>query len=170
MATLVQAAPISNILLVDDTPDNLRLLIKILESPDYVLRKSLSGKMALQGVQREAPDLILLDITMPEMNGYEVCQRLRASEATASIPIIFISALTDADDKARAFESGGQDYIAKPFHALEVQVRVKTQLTIQQQRQQLTRQAHQLEQEIAQRLKAEAEVERLSEQLATQTP
>lgn len=159
--TLPQSAP-TNILIVDDTPDNLRLLTKILEAQGYLVRKALNGKMALQGVHRQPPDLILLDITMPEMDGYEVCQKLKASEITANIPIIFISALNYIGNKVRAFELGGQDYITKPFHEWEVLMRIKNQLLIQQQQQQLTQQNQRLEQEIVERLKAEAEVRQLS--------
>ena len=159
--TLLQPAP-TDILIVDDAPDNLRLLTKILEAQGYFIRKALNGKMALQGVYRQPPDLILLDITMPEMDGYEVCQQLKASEITANIPIIFISALNNIGDKVRAFELGGQDYITKPFHEWEVLMRIKNQLLIQQQRQQLIQQNQRLEREIAERLKAEAEVRQLS--------
>lgn len=162
MNTLLKPAAATNILIVDDHPDNLRLLAKMLESQGYPVRKSLNGRMALQAVHRHPPDLILLDITMPEMNGYEVCQQLKASEATANIPIIFISALDCIDDKVRAFEMGGQDYITKPFQELEVLMRVKNQLLIQQQQQQLIQQNHRLEQEIEERLRAEAAVRQLS--------
>ena len=93
MVTLLKTTTENNILIVDDNPDNLRLLAKMLESQGYVVRKSLSGRMALQAVNRDPPDLILLDITMPEMNGYEVCQQLKSSPITTNIPIIFISAL-----------------------------------------------------------------------------
>jgi diguanylate cyclase (GGDEF)-like protein len=162
MATLLTPTTAITILIVDDIPDNLRLLSKILEAQGYLVRKSLSGKMALQGVQREPPDLILLDITMPDMDGYEVCQQLKASEVTANIPIIFISALDRIADKIRAFEMGGQDYITKPFQEQEVLMRVKNQLLIQQQQHLLIQQNQRLEQEIAERLKAEAEVRQLS--------
>jgi diguanylate cyclase (GGDEF)-like protein len=118
--------------------------------------------MAIEGVRREPPNLILLDINMPEMNGYEVCQKLKASVATDQIPIIFISALERLEDKVRAFELGGVDYITKPFQEQEVLVRVKSQLLIQQQRQQLIEKNQRLEQEIQERLKAEAEVKQLS--------
>lgn len=133
--TLLQPANTINILLVDDTPDNLRLLVQILESQGYLVRKALNGRMALQGAHRQPPNLILLDITMPEMDGYEVCQQLKASEVTANIPIIFISVLDRIDNKVRAFEMGGQDYITKPFQEWEVLMRVKNQLLIQQQQQ-----------------------------------
>ncbi|HEY9642403.1 MAG TPA: diguanylate cyclase [Coleofasciculaceae cyanobacterium] len=162
MTTPLPPSTATNILIVDDNADNLRLLAKMLETQGYVVRKSLSGRMALQAVHCDPPDLILLDITMPEMNGYEVCQQLKASEATADVPIIFISAIDCIDDKVRAFEIGGQDYITKPFQELEVLMRVKNQLLIQQQRQQLIEQNQRLVQEIEERLKAEAEVKQLS--------
>ena len=169
MTPLLKAAAEITILVVDDTPDNLRLIAKILESQGYQVRKARSGKMALQGVERHLPDLILLDIHMPEMNGYEVCEKLKAFPQTANIPIIFISALDQIQDKVRAFEIGGLDYITKPFQDQEILIRVRNQLLIQQQQRQLEKQ-HQLlraknkelEQEVQERLKAEAEVKRLA--------
>lgn len=154
--------PQAHILLVDDNPDNLRLLSKILEAHGNRVRKSLSGKMALQATHREPPDLILLDINMPEMSGYDVCQQLKASEQTRDIPVIFISALDQLDDKIRAFELGGADYITKPFQEQEVLMRVRNQILIQQQRKQLLQQNQRLELEIQERLKAEAAVRQLS--------
>lgn len=162
MTTLLKLAAQTNILIVDDNPDNLRLLAKILESQGYVVRKALNGRMALQGVQRDPPALILLDINMPEMNGYEVCQKLKASETSDQIPVIFISAIERLENKVRAFELGGVDYITKPFQEQEVLMRVKNQLLIQQQRQQLLEQNQRLEHEIQERLRAEAEVRQLS--------
>lgn len=162
MTTLPKPIADTSILIVDDNSDNLRLLAKMLESQGYLVRKALNGRMALQAAHHNPPNLILLDITMPEMNGYEVCRRLRASEVTASIPIIFISALDAIEDKVQAFEMGGQDYITKPFQELEVLMRVRNQLLIQQQRQQLIEQNQRLEQEIAERLKAEVTIRRLS--------
>lgn len=161
MTSLLKPATETNILVVDDIPDNLRLLAKILEAQQYTIFKSLNGKMALQAAHRNPPDLILLDINMPEINGYEVCQQLKASEVTADIPVIFISALDQVNDKVRAFELGGQDYITKPFQDLEVLARVRNQLLIQQQKQQLQR-------EIQNRLSAEAEVRRLNADLERQ--
>ncbi|MBD2466278.1 response regulator [Nostoc sp. FACHB-145] len=158
MTSLLKPASQTNILLVDDTPDNLRLLAKILELQGYVVRKSLNGKMALQAASREPPDLILLDINMPDMSGYEVCQQLKILEKTSNIPIIFISALDSVSDKIRAFEMGGQDYITKPFQELEVLARIRHQLLIQQQHQRL-------EQEIQERLRAEAQVKLLNQNL-----
>ncbi|HAX74516.1 MAG TPA: diguanylate cyclase response regulator [Cyanobacteria bacterium UBA11372] len=162
MTTLLKLATQTKILIVDDNPDNLRLLAKILESQSYSVRKSLNGRMAIQAIHRHPPDLILLDINMPEMNGYEVCQQLKACETTAEIPIIFISAIDRMEDKVHAFELGGVDYITKPFQEQEILMRVKNQLLIQQQHQQLSEQHQCLEQEIQKRLRAEAEVKQLS--------
>ncbi|MEH1871904.1 response regulator [Nostoc sp.] len=160
MAKLLKPASQTNILLVDDNPDNLRLLAKMLELQGYIVRKSLNGRMALQAARREPPDLIMLDINMPEMNGYEVCQELKFVDKTRSIPIIFISAIDHLKDKVRAFELGAQDYITKPFQELEVLARIKNQLLIQQQQQLLVQQNQQLEEakaaaEIATQAKSE---------------
>jgi signal transduction histidine kinase len=119
-----------NILVVDDTPDNLRLLSAMLTAQGYEVRKALNGKMALTACQILVPDLILLDINMPEMNGYEVCRQLKADEKTNDIPIIFISALDDVLDKVKAFNVGGVDYITKPFHGEEVLSRIQNQINL----------------------------------------
>lgn len=162
MINLLKSPAETHVLMVDDTPDNLRLLAKILETQGYITRKSLNGKMALQSVYRQPPDIILLDINMPEMTGYEVCQQLKASRNTDNIPIIFISALNQINDKIQAFELGGQDYITKPFQEMEVLIRVKNQLLIKQQYDQLVAQNKRLEYEIQEREKAEAEIRKLS--------
>ncbi|MBD2432600.1 MULTISPECIES: hybrid sensor histidine kinase/response regulator [Fischerella] len=120
----------ANILVVDDTPDNLRLLSAMLTSQGYEVRKALSGKMALTACQMVLPDVILLDINMPEMDGYEVCRQLKANEKTRPIPVIFISALDDVLDKVQAFDVGGVDYITKPFHGVEVVLRIENQLNL----------------------------------------
>lgn len=119
-----------NILVVDDMPVNLRLLVQILSENGYKARPVTSGMRAIEAVQAAPPDLILLDINMPEMNGYEVCQHLKADEQTRDIPVIFISALGQAEDKVKAFTSGGVDYITKPFQVEEVLARIQTHLTI----------------------------------------
>ncbi|MEJ1936418.1 response regulator [Nostoc sp. NIES-2111] len=149
------------ILLVDDTPDNLRLLSKILESKGFKVRKTVSGKMAIQAAQIEPPDLILLDINMPEINGYEVCRQLKSQERTAQIPIIFISALDQAIDKVKAFDIGGVDYITKPFQEAEVLARVTHQLIIHHQQQQLQTQNQKLQQEVRQRQQVEANLKKI---------
>ncbi|MDP8964666.1 MAG: response regulator [Cyanobacteriota bacterium] len=124
-------APLSNILIVDDTPDNLRLLSTMLTEQGYEVGKARNGQMALKSAQAAPPDLILLDINMPEMNGYEVCERLKADDQTKEIPVIFISALDDVLDKVKAFSVGGVDYITKPFQGEEVLARVQNHLNLQ---------------------------------------
>lgn len=120
----------SNILIVDDIPDNLRVLGGILREEGYKIRPVLNGELALQVAVKEKPELILLDIMMPGMDGYEVCRRLKANPGLKDIPVIFISALSDTNDLVKAFESGGVDYITKPFQAAEVAIRVATHLKI----------------------------------------
>ena len=119
-----------NILIVDDTPENLTVLRQMLRSQGYRVRPALSGEIALKAVQADPPDLILLDILMPEMDGYEVCRKLKADEKVRHIPIIFISALDELEDKVEAFSEGGVDYITKPFQTEEVLARVNTHLTL----------------------------------------
>lgn len=126
--------PIDNkkedILIVDDTPENLRLLSTMLMAHGYKVRKALNGQMALTASKTLQPDLILLDIMMPEIDGYEVCQQLKADRQTADIPVIFLSALNDVFDKVKAFQVGGVDYITKPFQLEEVIARVRNQLAL----------------------------------------
>ena len=119
-----------NILVVDDTPDNLRLLSAMLTAQGFEVRKALNGKMALTACQMVLPDVILLDINMPGMDGYQVCQQLKADDKTSEVPIIFISALDDVVDKVKAFDAGGVDYIAKPFHGAEVVLRIENQINL----------------------------------------
>jgi two-component system, NtrC family, sensor kinase len=120
----------ANILVVDDTPANLRLLVGILTEQGYVVRPARDGHQALSIARGVPLDLILLDIDMPEMDGYEVCAQIKADERTRSIPVIFISAFGNILDKVKAFEVGGVDYITKPFQIEEVLVRVKTHLDL----------------------------------------
>ncbi len=119
-----------DILIIDDTADNLRILSSILVRVGYKVRKALNWQMACTACQTQLPDLILLDIMMPEVDGYEVCQRFKDDQTTADIPIIFISALDDIFDKVKAFKVGGVDYITKPFEFAEVIVRVQNQLEL----------------------------------------
>jgi len=121
---------LSDILIVDDTPANLRLLSQMLTERGYKVRAVLSGPQALMAAQAAPPDLILLDIRMPEMDGYEVCQRLKTGEQTRDIPVLFISALSETEDKLKAFTVGGVDYITKPFQFEEVLARVQTHLAL----------------------------------------
>jgi signal transduction histidine kinase len=122
---------VANILVVDDTPDNLRLLSTMLSDKGYKVRGVINGEMALKAAHSTPPDLILLDIMMPQMNGYEVCKHLKADGRTSGIPVIFLSALDQVLDKVKSFSVGGVDYITKPFHLEEVLARVENQLTIQ---------------------------------------
>jgi adenylate cyclase len=152
----------ATILVVDDTPHNVRLLSTILTGQGYQVRKALNGQRALATVQEFPPHLILLDVMMPEMNGYEVCEHLKSSPTTSSIPVIFLSALDDASDKVKAFDVGAVDYITKPFQEKEVLARVANQLTIQSQKQLLQEQTNQLE-ELVGRLEDEIKERRLTE-------
>ena len=128
---------IPNILIVDDIPANLKVLCDILKGDGYKVRPVPNGTLALQAAEKENPDLILLDIMMPDMDGYEVCRRLKESKSLSSIPVIFISALNDTNDIVKALTSGGADYITKPFKAEEVKARVATQLKIHSQSREL---------------------------------
>lgn len=121
---------VGNILIVDDTPGNLDLLIDILETNDYEVRVARSGRRALAAVGASKPDLVMLDIRMPEMDGYEVCQRLKENPDTAEIPVIFLSISDEVIDKVAAFRAGGSDYVTKPFQAEEVLARVENLLKI----------------------------------------
>lgn len=129
-STIPDIADTPVILIVDDQPQNIALLSEILENDGYEVRQAISGELALQSAFMAPPDLILLDINMPGMNGYEVCQQLKVDQRTEIIPIIFISALNQMWDKVQAFSVGGSDYITKPFKAMEVIARIENQLKI----------------------------------------
>src|SRR5215216_6187007 len=120
----------ASILAVDDTPANLQVLAGMLKDRGYKVRPVPGGKLALLAAKRDPPDLIFLDINMPEMNGYELCEHLKADDRLAGIPVIFISALTEQLDKVKAFAIGGVDYITKPFQMEELHARVETHLKL----------------------------------------
>jgi sigma-B regulation protein RsbU (phosphoserine phosphatase) len=141
----------ADILVVDDVPTNLRLLSGMLTEQGYKVRSVISGDMALMATRADPPDLILLDINMPGMNGYEVCAHLKANSKTRDIPIIFISALGETEDKVRAFAAGGVDYVAKPFRVEEVLARVETHLTLRGLRADLERANQELERRVEER-------------------
>ncbi len=149
------ATPKADILVIDDTPENLALLSQILKDKGYKVRSVTKPSTGLRGAQAAPPDLILLDVKMPEMDGYEVCKRLKADQRTHDIPVIFISALGELLDKVTAFEVGGVDYITKPFQVEEVLARLETHLTICNLQKQLQAQNKQLQQEIVERTAAE---------------
>ncbi len=123
-------APVASVLVVDDTVENLRVLSDLLGEQGYEVRAVTSGRQALQAVEHDPPDLILLDITMPDMDGFEVCRRLRATEWSKDVPVIFLTALTATADKLRAFDAGGVDYVTKPFQFEEVLARVRTHVAL----------------------------------------
>jgi DNA-binding response OmpR family regulator len=143
--------PTADIMVIDDTPENLHLLSSMLTQRNYKVRSAIKGATGLRGAQAAPPDLILLDIRMPEMDGYEVCKLLKASEQTRDIPVIFISASGELIDKVKGFNVGGVDYITKPFQAEEVLARIETHLMLRQLRNQLLAQNRQLQQEIRER-------------------
>jgi signal transduction histidine kinase len=148
----------ADILVVDDTPNNIRLLSKMLIEQGYNVRKALNGQMALVAIQTTLPDLILLDINMPEMSGYEVCEQIKKNPRTSAIPIIFLSALDDAMDKVKAFQAGAADYITKPFYLEEVLARIQNQLTIKRLQTQLQDRNKELQQALTDLKTAQAQL------------
>lgn len=150
----------ADILVIDDTPENLHLLSTMLNERGYKVRSVTKGATGLRGAIAAPPDLILLDINMPQMNGYEVCEQLKINEITRDIPVIFISALGDVLDKVKAFDVGGVDFITKPFQIEEVLARIQTHLTLHRLQQQQQSQNLRLKQEIADRRRAEETFEK----------
>lgn len=124
------------VLIVDDTEANIDILVEAL-SDDYDVSVAMDGETALENLEIEVPDIILLDIMMPGMDGYEVCSRIKANKAMAEIPIIFLTAMTDINSKSKGFELGAVDYISKPFEIIEVRARVNTHLSLKDAKYQL---------------------------------
>jgi two-component system sensor histidine kinase/response regulator len=149
----------NHIMAVDDQPANLKLLEDLLSQQGLVVRSFPRGRLALEAAARNPPDLILLDINMPEMSGFKVCERLKSDAKLAAIPVIFLSALNDASDKVHAFQCGGVDYVTKPFQIDEVQARVQTHLKIHQLQKELQLHANHLEDLVAARTKELAETQ-----------
>ncbi|MEI6350307.1 MAG: hybrid sensor histidine kinase/response regulator [Verrucomicrobiota bacterium] len=144
MRSVPDANEIADILVVDDTPENLQLLSEMLKSWGYKARPVTSGTLALQAARSKRPDIILLDIHMSEMDGYQLCGHLKADDALKEIPVLFMSALNETEDKVKAFECGGADYITKPFQADEIHVRIKAHLELHHQRDRLRESYNQL--------------------------
>ena len=119
-----------DILIVDDEIPNLRLLTELLEKEGYQVRPAEKAQTALDSALAKPPGLILLDVRMPEMDGFEVCRRLKQDERTRHVPVIFVSALDDIEAKIQGFEAGGVDYISKPFQEQEILARVKTHMSL----------------------------------------
>jgi len=152
----------ASILAIDDQPDNLTLLQRILTSRGYQVLLETSGITAIATAQKTPPDLILLDISLPEMDGYDVCRKLKEIEQLKDVPVIFVSALSDVLDKVKAFSVGGIDYITKPYDFEEVLARVQTHLQIRRLQTKLEEKTVSLEAEIARRIKAEEELKLLA--------
>ena len=152
----------NNILIVDDTPENLTVLRQMLTEHGYRVRPALSGDIALKAVQADIPDLVLLDVMMPGMDGFEVCCKLKADENTHDVPVLFISALNETEDKVKGFQVGGVDFITKPFHTAEVLARVETHLTIRNMQKKIEAQNLQLMNEIDERKRAEKALEEVN--------
>lgn len=154
-----------DILIIDDTPNNVRLLSTLLTNHGYEVRGVINGEIGLRAARSAVPDLILLDISMPKLSGYDVCEALKADPHTAAVPVIFISAFNEVGDKVKAFEVGGVDYITKPFQWAEVLARVQNQLKICLLQKQLQARNTQLHLEIQERAKAEAALQAANEKL-----
>jgi two-component system, sensor histidine kinase and response regulator len=149
----------SQIMAVDDQPANLILLEEMLSNQGHLVRSFPRGRLALEAAARNPPDLILLDINMPEMSGFKVCELLKSDEKLAAIPVIFLSALSDVNDKVHAFQCGGVDYVTKPFQVDEVQARVETHLKIHRLQKELQLHANHLEDLVASRTRELAETQ-----------
>lgn len=162
MTTLPSISTKSNILVVDDSAENLRILSSMLTEEGFAVRCARSGLMALTTLQNTRADLILLDIKMPQMSGYEVCEHLKADPATREIPVIFISALDEAVDKVRAFQVGGIDYITKPFELPEVLARIENQITISRLKTQLQNQQRKLLRQNQELMRSNRELEQFA--------
>ena len=135
---MITTQPKGTILVVDDTPANLRLLMALLGERGYRVRPATDGAYALSTASAEPPELILLDIVMPDMDGYQVCEQLKADVRTRDIPVIFISARDETFDKVKAFAVGGVDYLTKPIHAAEALARIETHLALRRLQTRLT--------------------------------
>jgi class 3 adenylate cyclase len=149
VTTPVERKP--SVLIVDDTVDNLRLLGEILSAHGYETRAASSGAQALKSAEAEPPDLVLLDIMMPELGGYEVCRRLKDSPLTQDVPVLFMSALDGTQDKVEAFAAGGVDYVTKPYQIAEVLARVRTHIALRSLHAELQRANLELEERVAAR-------------------
>ena len=157
--------PTAKILVVDNTRESLRFLAETLSSQGYTVWPAANGRQALASAQAQVPDLILLDVATPDVNGYQVCQTLKSDDLTRDVPVIFLSALDEELDKVKAFAAGGVDYITKPFQAGEVLARVETHLALRKLQKDLQAKNAQLEQEIAERRQSEEALHRYNERL-----
>ena len=157
------------ILIVDDTPSNLEMLFDVLVHAGFKVLIAEDGESAIEQVEYALPDLILLDVLMPGIDGFETCSRLKSNQTTKDIPVIFMTALSDAEDKVKGFSVGGVDYVTKPFQQQEVLARVTTHLSIRNLQHKLQKQNERLQQEIVERIKIEKEIKQLNENLKRRT-
>jgi diguanylate cyclase (GGDEF)-like protein len=155
----------STILIVDDVQDNIDLLCSLLTCRGFSTQSASNGAIALELAESTLPDLVLLDICMPQMNGYQICEQLKANGATKDIPIIFVSALDELPDKIKAFQLGGVDYITKPFHSLELIARIELHLSLRRLQQQLEQQNERLRAEVRDRRAAETALQLANQEL-----
>ena len=156
----------ASILVVDDAPINLRLLTEVLTRRGYTVRSAENGTLALSTAQAEPPDLILLDLRMEGLDGYAVCEQLKANERTRDVPVIVISAMDEPEDKIKAFSLGAVDYVTRPFRAGEILARVETHLTLRNLHRQLQERNAQLEREVAKRAQAENQIRQYADEQA----
>ncbi len=146
------------ILVVDDTPSSINILSGILEGEGYQVFVATSGERAIKRAEQTAPDLILLDVLMPGLDGFDTCRRLKSGEKTGERPVIFMTALTTTEDKVTGFDAGGVDYVTKPIEIEEVLARIKTHLALRNMQQQLETQNRRLQREVTERNRVEKEV------------
>lgn len=165
--TEAPSSPPADILIIDDIPANLRLLTQMLSEAGYRVRPYTRGEAAITSALATPPDIILLDVMMPELDGFAICDRLKAHPHTRDIPVIFLSAIHDTENKLRAFETGGVDYITKPFQVSEVLARIRTHLKICELQQMYQQQNALLQQEIGERRRAEQSLIHQTEELST---
>ncbi len=137
-----------NILIIEDNPQEVKSLAQILTREKYRIRPATSGLVGLKAAEAEPPDLILLDIKLPDISGFEICERLKKKRKTRGIPVVFISALDEVENKVKAFSQGGVDYITKPFYAQEVLSRIKTQISLRNMQKRLEHKNKQLRKEV----------------------
>lgn len=156
---------LGDILVVDDVPENVQLLFDLLVERGYDVRRVINGRQALNAVRSDPPDLILLDIMMPQMDGYQVCRELKQSPDSREIPVIFLTALNEVSDLVKAFEVGGVDYINKPVEVTEVLTRVENQLSLVRHKRELAEKNEWLQREIRQRQCAEQQLKDLNQEL-----
>jgi diguanylate cyclase (GGDEF)-like protein len=154
------------ILVVDDNLVNIKLIVDYLEHAGFEVMTARDGLDGIEKAKRGKPDLILLDVMMPEIDGFETCRRLKADPETAAIPVLFMTALNDVDNKVKGFEAGGVDYITKPIQVRETVARVKTHLQIAELQNELTRNNIQLKEEVRERKRAEAILQKSNQELS----